>query len=50
MNVDTTCIAEQLSEMLSLDAGQVEMEILTLQNDIHLKAIRLQKTSGALLI
>ncbi|QQP51169.1 General transcription factor II-I repeat domain-containing protein 2A, partial [Caligus rogercresseyi] len=38
MNVDTTCIAEQLSEMLSLDAGQVEMEIVTLQNDIHLKA------------
>lgn len=38
MNVDTTSTAEQLSAMFSLDAGQVEMEIVTLQNDIHLKA------------
>ncbi|CAI5664988.1 unnamed protein product [Oreochromis niloticus] len=38
MNVDTTCIAEQLSSMFSLDAGQVEIEIVTLQNDVHLKA------------
>ncbi|KAL3993501.1 polymeric immunoglobulin receptor [Sarotherodon galilaeus] len=38
MNVDTTSIAEQLSSMFSLDAGQVEIEIVTLQNDVHLKA------------
>lgn len=38
MQVDMTCTAEQLSALLNLDAGQVEMEILTLQNDLHLKA------------
>ncbi|XP_063730588.1 general transcription factor II-I repeat domain-containing protein 2A-like [Eleginops maclovinus] len=38
INVDTTSIAEQLSAMFSLDAGQVEIEIVTLQNDIRLKA------------
>lgn len=38
MNMDTTCNAEQLSVMFSLDAGQVEIEIVTLQSGIHLKA------------
>ena len=38
MNVDTTCISEQLSVTFSLDAGQVKIEIVTLQNDLHLKA------------
>lgn len=37
MNVATTCIAEQLSATFTLDAGQVEIEIVTLQNDLHLK-------------
>ncbi|KAF3850903.1 hypothetical protein F7725_012675 [Dissostichus mawsoni] len=36
--VDLTCIAEQLSATFNVDAGQVEIEILTLQNDLHLKA------------
>lgn len=35
--VDITRIAEQLSTTFSLDAGQLEIEILTLQNDLHLK-------------
>ena len=34
--VDVTDIAEQLSATFSLDAGQ--MERVTLQNDLHLKA------------
>ena len=38
MNVDISCIAEQLSATFSLDAGQMEIEIVTLQNDLHLKA------------
>lgn len=38
MNVDTTFFAEQLSATFNLDAGQVEIEIITLQNDLHLKA------------
>lgn len=38
MQVDTTCIAEQLSVTFNLDVGQVEIEIVTLQNDLHLKA------------
>ena len=38
MNMDTTCIAEQLSATFNLDAQQVEIEIVTLQNDLHLKA------------
>lgn len=38
MNVDTTCCAEQLSATFNLDAGAVEIEIITLQNDLHLKA------------
>ena len=38
MNVDTTSFAEQLSTTFNLDAGQVEIEIITLQNDLHLKA------------
>ncbi|KAF3833235.1 hypothetical protein F7725_026900 [Dissostichus mawsoni] len=38
MQVDLTCIAEQLSATFNVDAGQVEIEILTLQNDLHLKA------------
>ena len=38
MNGDTTCFAEQLSATFNLDAGQVEIEIITLQNDLHLKA------------
>lgn len=37
MNVDTTYFAEKLSATFNLDAGQVEMEIITLQNDLHLK-------------
>ncbi|KAG7489523.1 general transcription factor II-I repeat domain-containing protein 2-like [Solea senegalensis] len=36
MNVDISCIAEQLSATFSLDAEQVEIEIVTLQNDLHL--------------
>lgn len=35
---DITCIAQQLSSTFNLDTGQIEIEILTLQNDIHLKA------------
>ncbi|KAM9726312.1 general transcription factor II-I repeat domain-containing protein 2B-like [Menidia menidia] len=38
MNVDTIILAEQLSATFSLDAGQVEIEIITLQNDLRLKA------------
>jgi len=38
MNVDTTFFADKLSATFSLDAGQVEIEIITLQNDLHLKA------------
>ena len=38
MYVDVTFTAEQLSDLFSLSATDVEMEILTLQNDINLKA------------
>ena len=38
MNVDITCFAEQLSVTFNLDAGQVAIEIITLQKDLHLKA------------
>lgn len=38
MNVAISCIAEQLSATFSLDAGQMEIEIVTLQKDLHLKA------------
>ena len=38
MQVDMTCIAEQLSAMFNLNAGQVEIEIVKLQNDLHLKS------------
>ena len=38
MNIDTTCIAEQLSATFNLDAEEVETEITTLQNDLCLKA------------
>ena len=38
MYVDITFTAEQLSDLFSLSATDVEMEILTLQNDIKLKA------------
>lgn len=38
MQVDTTCIAEKLSATFNLDVGQVEIEIVTLHNDLHLKA------------
>ena len=38
MCVDITSTAEQLSDLFSLSATDVEMEILTLQNDINLKA------------
>ena len=49
MQVDMTCTAEQLSAYLfNLDAGQVEIEILMLQNDLHLKPISLHQTFGAL--
>ena len=37
INVDITDIAEQLSATFNLDAGQVEIEIVTLQNDLHIK-------------
>ena len=48
MQVDMTCIAEQRTAMFNLDAGQVEIEIVTLQNDLHLKHISLHQTFGAL--
>ena len=38
MNINTTCIAEQLSATFNLDAEKVETEIITLQNDLRLKA------------
>ncbi|XP_070408070.1 general transcription factor II-I repeat domain-containing protein 2-like [Nothobranchius furzeri] len=38
VQVDIACIAEQLSATFSLNAGEVEIEIITLQNDLHLKA------------
>ncbi|KAK0146900.1 SCAN domain-containing protein 3 [Merluccius polli] len=38
LQVDITCISEQLGETFNLNAGELEMEILTLQNDITLKA------------
>ena len=38
MNKDITGIAEQLSATFNLNAGQVEIKIVTLQNDLHLKA------------
>lgn len=50
MQVDMTCIAEQLRAPFSLDVGEVEMEILSLQSDLHLKAIRAHQTLGALCI
>ncbi|KAK0154028.1 hypothetical protein N1851_003892 [Merluccius polli] len=37
LQVDITCISEQLGETFNLNAGELEMEILTLQNDITLK-------------
>ena len=38
MYVDVTSTAKQLSDLFSLSTTDVEMEILTLQNDINLKA------------
>lgn len=38
MSVDVTSTAEKLSTTFNVDAGQVEMQILTIQNDLHLKA------------
>ena len=38
MNIDKTCIAEQLNATFHLNAEQVESEIITLQNDFRLKA------------
>ncbi|XP_070400503.1 general transcription factor II-I repeat domain-containing protein 2-like [Nothobranchius furzeri] len=38
VQVEIACIAEQLSATFSLNAGEVEIEIITLQNDLHLKA------------
>ena len=38
MSVDITVTAENLGTTFPLDAGQVEMEIITLQNDLHLQA------------
>ncbi|KAG8009282.1 hypothetical protein GBF38_017404 [Nibea albiflora] len=38
MNMDISCIAEQLSATFSLDAGQMEIELVTFQNNLHLKA------------
>lgn len=38
MQVNTTCLVDQPDAMFSLDAGQVEIEILTLKTFIHLKA------------
>ncbi|CAL9703583.1 unnamed protein product [Knipowitschia caucasica] len=37
MSVDITGTAENLSTAFTLDAGQVEMEIISLQNDLYLK-------------
>lgn len=37
MNMDISCIAEKLSATFSLDAGRMEIDIVTLQNDLHLK-------------
>jgi len=38
MNVDKSCIAQQLNAMFSLDGQQMEVEIVTSQNDTYLKA------------
>ena len=38
INVDITDTAEQLSATFNLDAGQVEIQTITLQNDLHLRA------------
>uniref|UniRef100_A0A1A8L2L2 Uncharacterized protein n=1 Tax=Nothobranchius pienaari TaxID=704102 RepID=A0A1A8L2L2_9TELE len=38
VQVEIACIAEQLSATFSLNAGEVEIEITTLQNDLHLKS------------
>lgn len=35
MNVDISSIAEQLSATFSLDSGQMEIEIVTLQNNLQ---------------
>ena len=47
MNIDTTCIAEQLSATFNLDVEQVEIEIILLQNVS--RPTRLHQTFGALL-
>lgn len=46
MNIDTTCIAKQLN--FNLDANQVEIEIVTLQNELHLKAYHAASNSWCL--
>ncbi|XP_069077106.1 general transcription factor II-I repeat domain-containing protein 2-like [Pleurodeles waltl] len=38
MEVDVSYISEQMSVLLNLDSATMEMEIVTLQNDIELKA------------
>lgn len=43
-----TSIAEQLSAAFSMDAGEVEMEILTLQNKFTSKSTRAHQTFGPL--
>lgn len=48
MNVDTSSIAENLSATFTLDAGQVELEIVTMQNYLHLKAHQGTPNFGAL--
>ncbi|KAI4812243.1 hypothetical protein KUCAC02_023645, partial [Chaenocephalus aceratus] len=48
MQVDLTCIAEQLSATFNMDAGQVEIEILTCKMTSTSKPIRMQQTVGAL--
>ena len=48
MYVDVTSTAEQLNDLFSLSATDVEMEILTLQNDINLKAYQSAQNFGAL--
>ena len=47
MNIDTTCIAEQLSATFNLDVEQVEIEIILLQNVS--RPTKLHQTFGALM-
>lgn len=49
MQLDMTCIADmQLTTTFNLDADEVDIEIMTLQSDIHLKAHQDSLSFGAL--